>query len=200
MRLVSVGRRPIVRCVWPRPALTNLVPRGGCRLRGRLRLWWRDPLRSELTDAILLGGDAMIHLRVVSPPDLTDVLVPPLQAERAVMNLTVLRSAVSNPTGTHCSSTASERGGRGHRTTARPRRGATRLDHAAGRRRGAVRACRRFLGASGSVPVRARLDGGRGQDPTRGSYPPSWFWSSVSRCSGPSGDEPPGAKRGRLRT
>jgi uncharacterized hydrophobic protein (TIGR00271 family) len=41
----------------------------------------------------------MIHLRVVSPPDITDALVPALRAEPAVMNLTVLRSAVSNPDG-----------------------------------------------------------------------------------------------------
>ena len=41
----------------------------------------------------------MIHLRVVSPPDTTDALVPALRAEPAVMNLTVLRSAVSNPDG-----------------------------------------------------------------------------------------------------
>ena len=41
----------------------------------------------------------MIHLRVVSPPDITDILVPLLRSETAVMNLTVLRSAVSNPNG-----------------------------------------------------------------------------------------------------
>jgi uncharacterized hydrophobic protein (TIGR00271 family) len=41
----------------------------------------------------------MIHLRVVSPPDLTDVLVPQLQAEPAVLNLSVFPSAVSNPDG-----------------------------------------------------------------------------------------------------
>lgn len=41
----------------------------------------------------------MIHLRVVSPPDITDALVPALRREPAVMNLTVLRSTVSNPDG-----------------------------------------------------------------------------------------------------
>lgn len=41
----------------------------------------------------------MIHLRVASPPDITETLVPALRAEPAVMNLTVLRSAVSNPDG-----------------------------------------------------------------------------------------------------
>ena len=41
----------------------------------------------------------MIHLRVVSPPETTDALVPALRSEPAVMNLTVLRSAVSNPDG-----------------------------------------------------------------------------------------------------
>ncbi len=41
----------------------------------------------------------MIQLRVVSPPDITDVLVPLLRSEPAVMNLTVLRSAVSCPDG-----------------------------------------------------------------------------------------------------
>jgi len=39
----------------------------------------------------------MIHLRVVSPPDITDGLVPVLRRKPAVMNLTVLRSTVSNP-------------------------------------------------------------------------------------------------------
>ncbi|GAA1630777.1 hypothetical protein [Georgenia ruanii] len=41
----------------------------------------------------------MIHLRVVSPPDITDALVPELRAEPAVMNLAVLRSAVGKPAG-----------------------------------------------------------------------------------------------------
>ena len=41
----------------------------------------------------------MIHLRVVSPADITDALVPVLHAEPAVMNLIVLRSAVSSPEG-----------------------------------------------------------------------------------------------------
>jgi uncharacterized hydrophobic protein (TIGR00271 family) len=41
----------------------------------------------------------MIHLRVVSPPDITDHLLPLLRAEPAVLNLTVLRSATSNPDG-----------------------------------------------------------------------------------------------------
>ena len=41
----------------------------------------------------------MIHLRVVSPTDITDALVPVLRAEPAVMNLIVLRSAVSSPDG-----------------------------------------------------------------------------------------------------
>jgi len=41
----------------------------------------------------------MIHLRVVSPPDVTDTLMPVLSAEPAVMNLTVLPGAVTNPDG-----------------------------------------------------------------------------------------------------
>ncbi len=41
----------------------------------------------------------MIHLRVVSPPDLTGTLVPMLHSESAVMNLTVLPGAVSHPDG-----------------------------------------------------------------------------------------------------
>ena len=41
----------------------------------------------------------MIHLRVVSPSDITDALVPALRAEPAVMNLAVLRAAVTNPDG-----------------------------------------------------------------------------------------------------
>jgi len=41
----------------------------------------------------------MIHLRVVSPPDVTASLVPELRTETAVMNLTVLPGAVSNPDG-----------------------------------------------------------------------------------------------------
>jgi uncharacterized hydrophobic protein (TIGR00271 family) len=41
----------------------------------------------------------MIHLRVVSPPDVTGSLMPALRLEPAVMNLTVLPGAVSNPDG-----------------------------------------------------------------------------------------------------
>jgi hypothetical protein len=41
----------------------------------------------------------MIHLRVVSPPDITEALLPALRAEPAVRNLIVLRSAVSRPDG-----------------------------------------------------------------------------------------------------
>lgn len=41
----------------------------------------------------------MIHLRVVSPPDVTDTLIPVLGAEPAVMNLTVLPGAVRGPDG-----------------------------------------------------------------------------------------------------
>jgi uncharacterized hydrophobic protein (TIGR00271 family) len=41
----------------------------------------------------------MIHLRVVSPPDVTGSLVPALRTEPAVMNLTVLPGTVSNPDG-----------------------------------------------------------------------------------------------------
>lgn len=41
----------------------------------------------------------MIHLRVVSPPDVTPTLVPLLDNEPAVMNLTVLPGAVRNPDG-----------------------------------------------------------------------------------------------------
>jgi uncharacterized hydrophobic protein (TIGR00271 family) len=41
----------------------------------------------------------VIHLRVVSPPDVTPALVPLLGNEPAVMNLTVLPGAVRNPDG-----------------------------------------------------------------------------------------------------
>jgi len=41
----------------------------------------------------------VIHLRVVSPPDLTGILLPVLRSEPAVMNLTMLPGAVSNPDG-----------------------------------------------------------------------------------------------------
>ncbi len=41
----------------------------------------------------------VIHLRVVSPPDVTDTLMPMLRAEPAVLNLTVLPGVVSNPDG-----------------------------------------------------------------------------------------------------
>ena len=41
----------------------------------------------------------MIHLRVVSPPDVTSTLMPILHAEPAVMNLTMLPGAVSHPDG-----------------------------------------------------------------------------------------------------
>ncbi|HEU5390336.1 MAG TPA: DUF389 domain-containing protein [Streptosporangiaceae bacterium] len=41
----------------------------------------------------------MIHLRVASPPDVTDVLMPMLRSEPAVMNLTVLPGLVSQPDG-----------------------------------------------------------------------------------------------------
>jgi hypothetical protein len=44
-------------------------------------------------------NDLVIHLRVVSPANLTQTLVPALQAEPTVMNLTVLAGAVSNPDG-----------------------------------------------------------------------------------------------------
>jgi uncharacterized hydrophobic protein (TIGR00271 family) len=41
----------------------------------------------------------MIHMRVVSPSDVTDQVVPTLRSEPAVLNLTVLRSVVGNPDG-----------------------------------------------------------------------------------------------------
>ena len=41
----------------------------------------------------------MIHLRVVSPPDVTGILMPVLRTEPAVLNLTLLPGAVSNPDG-----------------------------------------------------------------------------------------------------
>ena len=41
----------------------------------------------------------MIHLRVVSPADVTGILMPVLCAEPAVMNLTVLPRVVSHPDG-----------------------------------------------------------------------------------------------------
>jgi hypothetical protein len=41
----------------------------------------------------------VIHLRVVSPPDVTPALVPMLDTEPAVLNLTVLPGTVRNPDG-----------------------------------------------------------------------------------------------------
>jgi uncharacterized hydrophobic protein (TIGR00271 family) len=41
----------------------------------------------------------VIHLRVVSPPDVTGTLMPVLRTEPAVLNLTMLPGAVSNPDG-----------------------------------------------------------------------------------------------------
>ena len=41
----------------------------------------------------------MIHLRVVSPPDVTTMLMPALRTEAAVMNLTLHSEAASNPDG-----------------------------------------------------------------------------------------------------
>jgi uncharacterized hydrophobic protein (TIGR00271 family) len=41
----------------------------------------------------------VIHLRVVSPPDVTETLMPILRTEPAVLNLTMLAGAVSNPDG-----------------------------------------------------------------------------------------------------
>jgi uncharacterized hydrophobic protein (TIGR00271 family) len=41
----------------------------------------------------------VIHLRVVSPPDVTGTLMPMLRTEPAVLNLTMLPGAVSNPDG-----------------------------------------------------------------------------------------------------
>jgi hypothetical protein len=41
----------------------------------------------------------VIHLRVVSPPDITSTLVPALREEPAVMNLTLLSAVASNPDG-----------------------------------------------------------------------------------------------------
>jgi len=41
----------------------------------------------------------VIHLRVVSPSDITSTLVPELRAELAVMNLTLLSAAATNPDG-----------------------------------------------------------------------------------------------------
>ena len=44
-------------------------------------------------------NELVLHLRVVSPPDLTRTLMPALQAEPTVMNLTVHAGAVRNPDG-----------------------------------------------------------------------------------------------------
>ena len=119
----------------------------------------------------------MIHLRVVSPPDLTDVLVPPLQAERAVMNLTVLRSAVSNPDGDALQfdvlqSAADEVIGR-LRDLGVEQRGSIMLQDVdvalSARADGAsARAIRfqQFVPVWTEVEARIRLGG---------SYPPSWF-------------------------
>jgi hypothetical protein len=41
----------------------------------------------------------VIHLRVVSPPDVTGTLMPMFRSEPAVLNLTVLPGAVSHPDG-----------------------------------------------------------------------------------------------------
>ncbi len=61
----------------------------------------------------------MIHLRVVSPPDVTGTLMPVLHSEPAVMNLTMLPGAVSHPDGDavhfdvlHGAANAGHRGGR----------------------------------------------------------------------------------------
>jgi uncharacterized hydrophobic protein (TIGR00271 family) len=45
------------------------------------------------------NNELVIHLRVVSPPDITQTLMAVLQADPTVMNLTVLTGAVSNPDG-----------------------------------------------------------------------------------------------------
>src|SRR5215475_8450802 len=45
------------------------------------------------------GFAPVIHLRVVSPPDVTAALMPVLRTEPAVLNLTLLPAAVSNPDG-----------------------------------------------------------------------------------------------------
>jgi uncharacterized hydrophobic protein (TIGR00271 family) len=45
------------------------------------------------------GDGPVIHLRVVSPPDVTTVMMPMLRTEPAVLNLTMLPGAVSNPDG-----------------------------------------------------------------------------------------------------
>jgi uncharacterized hydrophobic protein (TIGR00271 family) len=42
---------------------------------------------------------AVIHLRVVSPPELTKTVIPVLHSEPAAMNLSLLTGAVSKPTG-----------------------------------------------------------------------------------------------------
>jgi hypothetical protein len=41
----------------------------------------------------------MIHVRVVSPPEVTAALTPLLDSDAAVLNLTVLEAAVQNPDG-----------------------------------------------------------------------------------------------------
>ncbi|HYJ67651.1 MAG TPA: DUF389 domain-containing protein [Nocardioidaceae bacterium] len=58
-----------------------------------------DVLEQEPLEGVRPDGGAMIHLRVVSPTDITDALVPALRADPAVMNLMVLRSAVTGPDG-----------------------------------------------------------------------------------------------------
>ena len=39
----------------------------------------------------------MIHLRLVSPPDVTSAVMPMLHAEPAVMNVTMLPGTASHP-------------------------------------------------------------------------------------------------------
>jgi len=44
-------------------------------------------------------NESLIHLRVVSPSDVTSMLMPALRTEQAVMNLTLHPAAASNPDG-----------------------------------------------------------------------------------------------------
>jgi hypothetical protein len=67
---------------WP------ISPQSGCEPPNDLVRWFGQS-----------HNEVVIHLRVVSPPDVTTTLVPMLDAESAVMNLTVFPAAVRNPDG-----------------------------------------------------------------------------------------------------
>jgi uncharacterized hydrophobic protein (TIGR00271 family) len=128
-------------------------------------------------EGVRLDGGTMIHLRAVSPPDITDALVPMLRAEPAVMNLIVFRAAVSNPDGDAVhfdvlQGAADDIIGR-LRQLGVEQRGSIVLENVDASLHGladSVSACRtrfqQFTPVWTEVEARIRLGG---------SYPPSWF-------------------------